>query len=369
MSDAEAWRLGFFDPAETPEYRLMRSNEERFRNFQNEQGKRLGNHFYVIVVPKTLEMLDVCLAFLPDTLPVFLILNGLEPWEQEFVEKQYKGIPKFTLETGLGSILFDRVLDMLVECNDSNFGILDQDCFVLDKAYFSKLQLGNDFAVSPLVTRNAAANITFPRTYFLFLNLAEIRRLRDKYRVSFKRCWTLPANLEDPLRSLGLGRHNYPHESLGYFDNFQLIWAVALHEGLTFGRGPSARRVFGRQSPAMVHVGAGSDYLNDAFRDSMTSQLARYDDLPQLEKEKFGAAAFAYYAHLLLFENSLFPELKERYMPFFAPFGTSREFLNTFRSKLRAGRVKEIDITIRRLRWARRRRSYRQLLPGRAKSR
>jgi hypothetical protein len=354
MDDAEAWRLGFFDPAEAPECRLMRSNEERFREFQNEHRDRLGNHFYVIVVPKTLDMLEVCLAFLPDTVPVFLVLNGLEPWEQAFVETQYPDIPKFTLETRRGSILFDRVLDMFVECNDSNFGILDQDCFVLNRRYFSRLQLGKDyFAVSPFVTHNAAANITFPRTYFLFLNLAEIRRLRDKYRISFKRCWTLPANVEEPLKSLGLGHDNYPHESLGYFDTFQLIWAMALYEGLTYGRGPSARRFLGWQGRNMVHVGAGSDYLTDTFRDSMTSQLAHYDGLPQLEKQKFNAAVFAYYAHLLLLENSGFYELKERYMPFFVPFGTSQEFLNTFRSRVSAGRVKEMDLTIQRLRRAR----------------
>ena len=53
-----------------------------------------------------------------------------------------------------------------MECNHFNFGIIDQDCFVLDGRFFSRLQIAdNEFAISPFSCLNKKSNITFPRTY------------------------------------------------------------------------------------------------------------------------------------------------------------------------------------------------------------
>ena len=223
----------------------MRSNEARFKDFQKQHWGRLNNHFYIIVVPKTLDMLECCLTLLPRNLRLFLILNGLHPWEQEFLNRVYPNIPKFVLETNNRPILHDRVLDLLMECNNFNFGIMDQDCFVLDGRFFSRLQIAdNEFAISPFSNLNDKSNITFPRTYFLLFNTSVIHHIRREYNLSFKRCWTIPSRLEPQLMALNLGYHNFPHDSLNYFDNFQLIWAVALRLGFSFGAGPSEQQSF-----------------------------------------------------------------------------------------------------------------------------
>ena len=121
-------------------------------------------------------------------------MNGLERWEEEFIERTYPLVPQFKLTTYRGSIVFDRVLDLLMECNETDFGIIDQDCFVLDRGFFKSLRIrDNEFAVSPFSNVNKASNIVFPRTYFLLFNTRIIKSIRSEYELSFKSCWTIPA--------------------------------------------------------------------------------------------------------------------------------------------------------------------------------
>ena len=353
MLDPDAWRLGYFSEEELPEYLLMRSNEERFRDFQERYRDRLNNHFYITVVPKTLDVLECCLTLLPKNFRFFLILNGLARWEQEFLDRVYPNIPKFTLLTINRSILYDRVLDMLMECNHSNFGIIDQDCFVVDNRYFAGLKITNgEFVISPFFSVNRQANTKFPRTYLLFFDTQIMRRIRTQYELSFKRCWTIPSKIESQLSALNLGYHNFPHDSLGYFDNFQLIWAMALYQGLSFGAGPT--RMLLNRPYRIVHVGAAHNYLTEQFRDQMIDNKNKYEMLPKLEKEKFRAAVFSYYAHSLLLENTNITELKERYCPFFSYFGGAKNIFKTFGAFMSPQKIKEMDLVIGRLRTARR---------------
>lgn len=348
-----AWRLGCFNNDDMPDYLIMRSNENRFRDFQKQHSERLSNHFYITVVPKTLDVLDCCLTFLPRNLSLFLILNGLARWEEDFLDRAYPNIPKFALTTHRGSILYDRVLDMLMECNDLNFGIIDQDCFVLDSNFFSMLQIGkSNFVVSPFSSVNKQANISFPRTYLLLFNTNLIRSIRKQYQISFKRCWTIPSRLESKLAALNLGYHNFPHDSLNYFDNFQLIWAMALHHGFAFAGGPSPTQTLPAQQHRIVHVGGAHSYLTEEFRDEMKHKQNNYELLSKLEKEKLRAAAFSYYTHLLLLEHTNRSELIDRYGPFFSPFGTSENILKTFETVISPHKVNELNSVIGLLREA-----------------
>src|SRR5262249_11403805 len=101
-------------------------------------------------------------------------------------------------------------------------------------------------------------------------------RIRRQFKLSFKRCWTVPSRLEAQLMALNLGYHNFPHDSLDYFDNFQLIWAVALHEGFSFGAGPLKRTLLGRRRYRIIHIGAASLYRIDEFRDQTIDNLPKY---------------------------------------------------------------------------------------------
>jgi hypothetical protein len=176
IQEPDAWRLGYFDARELPEYLIMRSNQERFRRFQQEHRSRANRRFYITVVPKTLDLLEYCLKLLPADLNVFLILNGVADWEGTYLATEFPDIPRFTLEIRDRSILYDRVLDLLMEENEFDFGILDQDCFVLDESLFDQLQFQrNELMMSPFFTHNEKAGIEFPRTYFLYFNVPIVK--------------------------------------------------------------------------------------------------------------------------------------------------------------------------------------------------
>ena len=64
------------------------SNHPRFTKFQKERSLQLGGHFYIIVVPNTLHLLNPCLKLLPDNLKIFLILNGVKKWEGKRFESE-----------------------------------------------------------------------------------------------------------------------------------------------------------------------------------------------------------------------------------------------------------------------------------------
>lgn len=346
-----AWRLGCFNDEDMPDYLIMRDNENRFRAFQKQHSNRPNPHFYITVVPKTLDVLECCLACLPRDLSCSLILNGLDRWEEDFLHRAYPTIPKFVLTTHRGSVLYDRVLDLLVECHDFNFGVIDQDCFVLDREFFSMLQVeSNQFAIAPFASRNTRADIVFPRTYFLLLNTNLIHAIRKQYQLSFKRCWTIPERIESKLAALKLGYHNFPHDSLNYFDNFQLIWAMALHDGFKFAEGPPPQQTLaGTQQYRIVHVGAAHSYLTEDFRDEMMLRYENYERNSKLEKEQLRAAAFSYYTHMLLLENTHHRELIDGYGPFFTPFGSSQNVLRTFAAIISPQKVEELNSVIARL--------------------
>lgn len=347
IQEPDAWRLGYFDARELPEYLVMRSNQERFRRFQLEHRCRVHRRFYITVVPRTLDLLEYCLKLLPADLNVFLILNGLADWERAYIAAEYPDIPQFTLETLSGSILYDRVLDLLMEENEYDFGILDQDCFVLDETLFDQLQIRrNELVMSPFFSPNAKAGIEFPRTYFLYFNVPVVKGIRDKYRISFKRCWTLPAGLEEKLAELNLGYRNFPHASLDYFDNFQLIWAMAMHERIPFGRVPTRHGRGADRSERVVHIGAGHAYLTRPYRDSMMKSLASYGDLSRLEREKLRAAAFCHYAHLRLLEASESDVLRRHYLPFFSTYEGSRGVRQGFRSLINPDNIRKLDVVV-----------------------
>ena len=86
----------------------------------------------------------------------------------------------------------------------------------------------------------------------------------------------------------------------------------------------------------------------------MIDNQPNYEALPKLEKEKIRAAAFSYYAHLLLLENTKHSELMEHYGPFFSHFGSSGTLLKTFSAVIGPQKVKQMDLVIAHLRKARR---------------
>ena len=124
---------------------------------------------------------------------------------------------------------------------------------------------------------------------------------------------------------------------------------MAIYDGLTFRRTPR-RSLFGWPKYRIAHVGAGHLYLTEEFRDRMIENLRSYETLRQLDQEILAAAAFSYYVHMLLLENTESEELRQTYMPFFSACGASRNLLQTFGSIMYPRRIEEMDAVVREMR-------------------
>jgi hypothetical protein len=79
----------------------------------------------------------------------------------------------------------------------------------------------------------------------------------------------------------------------------------------------------------------------------MGKKIETYELLSQLERERLHAAAFSYYAHIRLLENTNSVELKDRYGPFYVPLGDSASVLKNFGSVISRARVEEMELVLR----------------------
>ena len=154
----------------------------RFQEFQRINAGKLHDHFYVIVMPRTLHFLIVCLKLIPKKVNVILLLNGIDSWEEAYVRRHCEEYPIFRLSTcPKSSLSHGSVLNLLIDRNDSNFGILDHDFFIFNPALFDNLRFEDTtFAIGAFKLRNSKAGLEFPTTHFLFFNieLVDERRLK-----------------------------------------------------------------------------------------------------------------------------------------------------------------------------------------------
>jgi hypothetical protein len=164
---------------------------------------QLESPFFVVATQGNLHVVQLCLKYVPPNQDIVVILNGLEGWEKEWA---------FEHLTSKGFIVFPflidhwMVIDYLLNWFSKPFGLLDEDCFVLDKDCFAKLQKfpeRTSFASYYSYT-NRKLNLTAPETMFLFLNTPVINEIKKKYRVSSKVVgWgNLKSNARDKLNQL-----------------------------------------------------------------------------------------------------------------------------------------------------------------------
>jgi hypothetical protein len=234
-----------------PIIRLL--NVRRFGAFHHARVLELHHPFYVVVMPNTLHFLVPCLALIPQTVPVALLLNGVHAWEERYLTDHYHDCPTFRLRAFPGSSLsHGGVLNLLIDRSTSDFGILDHDMYIFSPALFDGLALAEDeLAIGALRLRNAKAGLDFPTTHFLFLNATLAKRLRDRYGIGAQSYRRIPRNVGPMLASLGLGYHNFLKDYHDYFDIFTLMFALALYEKLRF-------RFLAVASDDVYHIGSTS---------------------------------------------------------------------------------------------------------------
>ena len=274
-------------------------NSKRFQEFNNFHQEKLGNHFYVIVMPNILPYLVPCLNLIPEKINLFLILNGTDHWEDSFLREYHNNIPIFKLKLLPNSSLsHGRLLNLLLTHNQYNFGIIDHDLYIFNKDIFNQLQFKSDeFIIGIYKIINTNSQLTFPTTHFLFFNITPIKNIMLNYKIGAQKYRIIPSRLKDKLATLNLGYHNFLKEYLNYFDTLNLIMAMAFYEKL------SAKIFELSHFKDIYHLGGTSHGPDNLYRTYITLKF------------------------LEMSQNQL---LREKYSSHFSSFDSSRDMVNVF---------------------------------------
>ncbi len=186
-------------------------------------------------MPNILHFLKPCLNLIPKNINLFLILNGTSSWEEKYLRENYAYYPIFKLITfPYSSLSHGTLLNLLIENNQSNFGIIDYDLYIFNKDIFNKLIFNKDECViGAFKLMNKKSGLTFPTTHFMFFNVSLIKKIMVKYRIGAQIYTKIPSRLKNKLSTINLGYNNFLKNHFLYFDTFNMILAMAFYEKLS----------------------------------------------------------------------------------------------------------------------------------------
>jgi hypothetical protein len=217
--------------------RINQLNVEKFQRFQ--QGLCAGKtRVFIIALPWTLHFLLPCLNQIPSLvrrteLEAVLIVNGLSHWEKSYLDSKFD-FPHFDLDVTTHTPLsHGDVLNILFECCDTDFAIVDHDLYGISaELWDAMLHPVPELLRGIFPVTNPQLDWQFPRTHFMFFNTGTVRRLMRTAGIGAHRYHRVPAYLVELVESLGLHSGQYLKPYLNYFDAMNLIMLMAKHEGM-----------------------------------------------------------------------------------------------------------------------------------------
>jgi len=229
----------------------------QIRKIQN-----INSPFFIIAIPGSLHIVELCLHYVPSSQNIIIISNGLSQWEYEWSRDnlQYAGLVSISkiLEHG-------QVIDIIINHYQKPFGILDYDCFVFNPSIYSKItDIDNNTMLNALfVHRNELMNLDIPETFILYINCELIKKIQTKYDVNsqIQKFHQVSKKAKVALENIGINEMNYPEEHKDYFDSLRLWYCLGILEGYKTNflkRLPTVSS----SSDDIFHVGGSSNKLN-----------------------------------------------------------------------------------------------------------
>ena len=171
----------------------------------------ISDPFFIVSIPGSLHIVELCLRFVPASINVVLVANSLDPWEQRWAEENLKvnGILKIK-----SCVRHGTVLNILFNMINKPFGILDYDCFIFNQTLFSRLiTLDRESAGNGLFKyTNPELNLDYPETFALFFNTEIIRKIIKDYQISCNQYhfFQLSNRIRQRLSGIGIDETHYP---------------------------------------------------------------------------------------------------------------------------------------------------------------
>jgi hypothetical protein len=218
-------------------YRLYKKTESQLllqkakRDFPNLTG--INKPFFIIGVPGSLCVSDICFRFIPPDQPIVFVDNGLSKWESNWAMDHFKANGIVSLDRTYNH---STILDFLFDNYPSPFGILDFDCLVLNPSLFTQLRQIEPNTMINSVFLQRFRNMNVPETFILFLNTPVINNVRQKYGVTTDviSIDKLSSKVLLSLLTLGFNEENFRYEDNkieNYFDTMRLVYFLGLAEG------------------------------------------------------------------------------------------------------------------------------------------
>lgn len=191
----------------------------------------LKNPLFMTCTPGSLHVVDLCLRFVPKSIDVVLVLNGLDQWEVNWVKNKWK--VKFI--NTRKQFTHGKILDLLFDELKQNFGILDYDCFIFDPSIFTQMEsLQNKSLLNAIfVHQNSQLNIKIPETFALFFDSKKIEFIRTRYKASCERIdyFKISKKARIQLTTIGIDNLKLPYYGKKVFDTLNLIVSLGISEG------------------------------------------------------------------------------------------------------------------------------------------
>ncbi len=234
--------------------------KRKFLEHIKNQAKDTGeNTFFVIAIPGSVHIVELCLRFVPAGVPVVIIANGLTAWETQWVTDHLR----FKHMINIPSMLsHGDVINALVNSVEYHFGILDYDCFVFNPDLFNQATIleENHQLNAFFSTTNPKLKLDLPETFFLMINTPLYRQLIREYRVDCRHIsyFQLSRTVRQKLKSIGIDSNHLPEDFKNYFDTLRLLMVLGLADGYPINYVERFPAKF-KPSNQIFHVGGISD--------------------------------------------------------------------------------------------------------------
>ncbi|MES2759197.1 MAG: hypothetical protein V4693_17630 [Pseudomonadota bacterium] len=267
----------------------------RLRRFLARQPGSLDGIFYVIVMPQTLHFLLPCLRLVADDLRVVLLLNGARRWEADLLRERFPAMPQCRVAAlPNSSVGHGAMINLLVQNSEHDFGVLDHDLYLFDRAVLRQLRFDDaDFLLCLYMDASSDGRWVYPLTHFLYFRIDVFKRLMAQYGVGAQPYRRVPEPARGRLASIGLGDGATMKSYHAFYDTLHVLLALAYADGL------GVTQLEPEGAGGVYHIGGTSIGTHHT------------KDLIHL------------YTHLRFLELSGEPTLQRRYAAIAAPFTTA----------------------------------------------
>lgn len=222
---------------------------------------------FIIAMPGSLHILDLCLSFLPKQANIILILNGLCRWEETWVSHNLNC--EWIIRTNW-VLDHPTIINKLFENIDYPFGIMDYDCFLINSDAYQQFvsviheSLGNALFYQKL----DHLKIFLPHTHALFFNTVRVKSIFKNYDIDARRIEydQLPKKSQTVLQKIGVNTACLPEEDFN-FDTLKVMILLGIANKIEFNR------ISNPDQPIALHIGCITNPENHSNR---WSQRASY---------------------------------------------------------------------------------------------